>query len=483
MNLAASLSIAAPELLLAIGALALLMLGVFNGDKALKPLTWASVALFAAAIVMVLGGGAERVTAFNGLFVVDSFAVFLKVVVLVGAATAAVVAVPYLEAAGIGRFEYPILLLLATLGMLMMLSANDLLSLYLGLELQSLALYVLAAYQRDSQRSTEAGLKYFVLGALSSGLLLYGVSLVYGFTGTTNFEGLSQVLTAAAGEGLSVGPLFGLVFILAGLAFKVSAVPFHMWTPDVYEGSPTPVTAFFATAPKVAAMGLFLRVMLEAFPAAIDQWRQVIIFIAILSMALGAVAAIVQTNIKRLLAYSSIGHVGYALVGLAAGSEAGVRGVLVYMAIYVAMTIGSFLCVLAMRRDGQQVESIDELAGLAQTQPKLALCFATLMFSLAGIPMLAGFFGKLYIFMAAIEAQLYALSIIGVLASVVSAYYYLRVVKIMYFDEPKGAFEPYGNVTTNAVLGASAILCSPVSFAYIAPLLAAAGVAAKALIG
>lgn len=483
MSLIANLSLAAPELLLALGAMAMLMVGVFNGDRSLKLLTWSAVGLFIAALVLVVGSPTERTVGFNGMFVVDGFSIFLKTVVLIGAAASAVLAVPYLEQNRIAKFEYPVLITLATLGMMMMLSANDLLSLYIGLELQSLSLYILATYQRDSMRSSEAGLKYFVLGALSSGLLLYGVSLVYGFAGTTNFDGLATVLAGTTAETLHIGLLFGLIFVLSGLAFKISAVPFHMWTPDVYEGSPTPVTAFFAAAPKVAAMGLLLRVMLEAFPALTDQWAQIVSVIAVGSMALGSIAAIVQTNVKRLLAYSSIGHVGYALIGLVAGTEQGVQAVLVYMAIYLLMTVGSFLCVLSMQRDGKQVEDIYELAGLAQTQPRLALCFAILMFSLAGIPLLAGFFGKLYIFQAAINAGLYTLAIIGVVTSVIGAWYYLRVVKVVYFDEPKAPFTPYGNAATAAILGASVILCSPVSFAYIAPLADAATNAAKSLIG
>ncbi|MGK2286012.1 NADH-quinone oxidoreductase subunit NuoN [Pedomonas sp. V897] len=483
MSLSASLSLALPELVLALGAMAMLMAGVFSGDRSLKLLTWGSVGLFIVAIALVLQGPVERTVAFNGLFVVDAFGAFLKVLVLIGAAASAVLAVPYLEQNRIAKFEYPVLITLATLGMLMMLSANDLLSLYVGLELQSLSLYVLAAFHRGNARSSESGLKYFVLGSLASGLLLYGVSLVYGFAGTTNFVGVSGVLAGAAGEALHIGLLFGLVFVIAGLAFKVSAVPFHMWTPDVYEGAPTPVTAFFAAAPKVAAMGLFVRVMMEAFPAISEQWQLIIQVISIGSMILGAFAAIVQTNIKRLMAYSSIGHVGYALMGLAAGTQAGVQGVLVYLAIYLLMTLGSFLCVLSMQRGDEQIEDIYELAGLSQTQPRLAACFAILMFSLAGIPLLAGFFGKLYIFQATIEAELYTLAIIGILTSVVSAYYYLRVVKICYFDAPKAPFTRYGNVATASILGASAILCSPVSFLYIGPLLQTAANAAKSLIG
>ncbi len=349
-----------------------------------------------------------------------------------------VMTVGHARSAQIDRFEFPVLLVLATLGMLLMISANDLISLYLSLELQSLALYVVAAINRDSVRSTEAGLKYFVLGALSSGMLLYGMSLVYGFTGHTGFDEIAAALTA---EGRSLGLVFGLVFILAGLAFKISAVPFHMWTPDVYEGAPTPVTAFFAAGPKIAAISILVRIVINAFEPVVADWQQIVVFISIASMLLGSFAAIGQRNIKRLMAYSSIGHMGYALVGLAAGSMAGVRGVILYMLIYMVMTLGTFACILAMRRrEGEHVEGIDDLAGLSQTNPFMATVLTILMFSLAGIPPLAGFFGKYFVFVAAIEAHLYALAIIGVLASVVGAYYYLRVIKVMWFEEPRGEF-------------------------------------------
>jgi NADH-quinone oxidoreductase subunit N len=346
--------------------------------------------------------------------------------------------VGYARAQKFERFEYPVLIVIATLGMMMMISANDLIALYLGLELQSLALYVVAAINRDSVRSTEAGLKYFVLGALSSGMLLYGASLVYGFTGQTSFAGIAAVLAASE---TSLGLIFGLVFLIAGLAFKVSAVPFHMWTPDVYEGAPTPVTAFFAAAPKVAAMTMFIRVVVGPFAPVAGDWQQIIAFIAIASMLLGAFAAIGQSNIKRLMAYSSIGHMGFALVGLAAGSEAGVQGVVIYLLIYLAMTLGAFACILSMRRRDAMVEDISDLAGLSKTNPIMAFMLAMILFSLAGIPPLAGFFAKFYVFLAAIEANLYALAVIGVLASVVGAYYYLRIIKIMYFDEPAEGFE------------------------------------------
>jgi len=482
IELSHSLIVAAPELLLAGGAMGLLMIGVFSAGRSTALLSWLAVGLLAGAALLVALTPANAVaTAFGGLFIADGFSRFLKIVILLGAAAVTLISPAYLERERFDRFEFPVLIVLATLGMTLMVSANDLLALYVGLELQSLALYVLASFRRDDLRSTEAGLKYFVLGALSSGLLLYGISLVYGFTGTTAFAGIAAALGAQKGASLPL--LFGLVFILSGLAFKISAVPFHMWTPDVYEGSPTPVTAFFAAAPKVAAIGLLMRVLFDAFGGVSDDWRQIIVFLSIASMVLGAVAAIVQTNIKRLLAYSSIGHVGYALIGVAAGDELGIRAVLVYMTIYVVMTVGAFLCVMAMRRESGPVETIADLGGLAQRQPRLAFCFAILMFSLAGIPLLAGFFGKLYIFLAAMEAGLLGLAIAGVLASVVGTYYYLRVIKVMYFDPQAEAFSDDTPLVERGVLALSAVLCSPVSFLYIAPLLDAANGAAKALLG
>jgi NADH-quinone oxidoreductase subunit N len=478
-----SLAVMRGEILLSIAAMTLLLVGVFMGDRSLKLISWLSVLVCAVVALLIAGSGTEPLTAFHQMAITDPFAVFLKVVILIGAGAATLLAVPYFQSEQGGRFEYPVVIMLATVGMMLMVSANDLITLYIGLELQSLSLYILAAFRRDDRRSTEAGLKYFVLGALSSGLLLYGCSLVYGFTGSTNFPGIAQVLYGGVEGAASVGLLFGLVFILAGLAFKVSAVPFHMWTPDVYEGSPTPVTAFFAAAPKVAAIGLLMRVMFDAFPALFDQWRQIVVFISIASMLLGAIAAYTQTNIKRLLAYSSIGHVGYALVGVAAGTQMGIRGVLVYMAIYLAMTIGAFLCVLAMRRQHGQVEDIADLAGLAQRQPVLAFCLAVIMFSLAGIPLLAGFFGKLFIFQAAVAADLWTLAILGVIASVISAYYYLRIVKVVYFDPPAPGFVAQGDSATATLLAAATIASSPVSFFYIAPLLNIAGQAARSLLG
>jgi NADH-quinone oxidoreductase subunit N len=429
---------ALPEVILAVGALALLMVGAFGGDRATPVVTGLSVALLVIAAVALVLMPAEGET-FNGAFILDDFARLMKVVTLIGSGVAIAMSVGYARAEKFERFEYPVLIVIASLGMMMMISANDLIALYLGLELQSLALYVVAAINRDSVRSTEAGLKYFVLGALSSGMLLYGASLIYGFTGETTFAGIAAALQAS---GSSLGLIFGLVFLIAGLAFKVSAVPFHMWTPDVYEGAPTPVTAFFAAAPKVAAMAMFVRVVVGPFEPVTPDWQQILSFISIASMLLGAFAAIGQHNIKRLMAYSSIGHMGFALVGLAAGNEAGVQGVIIYILIYMAMTLGAFACILAMRRRDGMVEEISDLAGLSKTNPIMAFMLAMVLFSLAGIPPLAGFFAKFYVFLAAIQAGLYVLAVIGVLASVVGAYYYLSIIRVMYFDEPRGAFEP-----------------------------------------
>ncbi|MHA1548086.1 MAG: NADH-quinone oxidoreductase subunit NuoN [Alphaproteobacteria bacterium] len=433
-----SILLALPELVLAVGAMALLMLGAFGGARAIPTVTSLSViVLILAALILIFSDASGP--AFNGAFVVDPFARLLKVVALIGSAVAIVMSVGFTRRMGFERFEFPILIVIATLGMMMMISANDLIALYLGVEMQSLALYVIAAINRDSLRSTEAGLKYFVLGALSSGMLLYGASLVYGFTGQTSFAGIAAALQ---GGDASIGLTFGMVFMIAGLAFKVSAVPFHMWTPDVYEGAPTPVTAFLSAAPKVAAMALFVRAIISPFASITPDWQQVLTFVAIASMVLGAFAAIGQRNIKRLMAYSSIGHMGFALVGLAAGTQAGVEGVVIYLIIYMTMNLGAFACILAMRRGDGMIENIDEMSGLARTNPVLAFVLAMILFSLAGVPPLAGFFGKFYVFLAAIEVGLFALAVIGVLASVVGAYYYLRIIKIMYFDKPSEALAP-----------------------------------------
>ena len=470
---------ALPEILLAVVGMALLMVGVFQGESSRRWMTWAVVAslVVAGAIVPQVADG--RSLAFGGLFVTDAFAVFMKELALIGAALALIMSSGFNEREKIARFEFPILALYATVGMLMMISANDLIALYIGLELQSLCLYVLAAFRRDTVRSSEAGLKYFVLGALSSGMLLYGASMIYGFAGTTRFDGLAEAVT---GGEIGIGLIVGIVFLVAGLAFKVSAVPFHMWTPDVYEGAPTPVTAFFASAPKVAAMALLVRVMIEPFGDAAGEWRQIIVFISIASMLLAAFAALWQTNIKRLLAYSSIGHIGYALIGLAAGTEEGIRGILVYLAIYLPMVVGTFACVMCMRRQGRMVEGIEDLAGAARTNPGMALALAIFMFSMAGIPPLAGFFGKLYIFLPAIEAGLYTLAVIGVLSSVVAAYYYLRIVKLMYFDEPGEAFDrPIGPDMT-VILTVTAVF-TLFFFVFPEPLIGNAAAAAAALFG
>ena len=466
---------ALPEILLAAGALALVLIGAFRGEKSFGLINTLSFLMLAFVGILIAMQDAATVSAFNGAFISDSFGRFMKIAVLIGSAVTLMISGDYLKATGSQQFEFPILVALSTLGMLLMISAGDLIALYLGLELSSLALYVVASFNRDSVKSTEAGLKYFVLGALSSGMLLFGASLVYGMTGSVSFSGIASVLK----DGTSLGVIFGLVFILAGLAFKISAVPFHMWTPDVYEGAPTPVTAFFAAAPKMAAMALLVRVVEQAFPHITGQWQQIIVFIAIASMGLGAFAAIGQQNIKRLLAYSSIGHVGFALVGLSAGTAGGVEGVAIYMAIYLVTTLGTFGCVLAMRREGGYVEDIDDLAGLSKTHPMMAFILAMLMFSLAGIPPLAGFFAKWYVFVAAVEAKLYALAVIGVVTSVVGAYYYLRIVKIMYFDEAKAPFLPM-SAAIRLVVGVSGVFVLAF-WLYPAPLVTRAVAAAQSL--
>jgi NADH-quinone oxidoreductase subunit N len=470
-----NLEVVLPELILGGGSMVLLMLGVATRRERGELILWLAIILLVLAWIFVAGGEGTT-TLFHNSFIVDPFARALKLLTLAGAAVALLMSIDYWRGAGGVKFEFPVLVLLATTGMLMMISANDLIALYVGLELQSLALYVVAAFQRDSARSSEAGLKYFVLGALSSGMLLYGASLVYGFTGSTDF---ADIAAAVQPSGANIGLIFGLVFLMAGFAFKISAVPFHMWTPDVYEGAPTPVTAFFAAAPKLAAMALTVRVLITAFPAVTAQWQQIVTFLAIASMALGSFAAIGQTNIKRLMAYSSIGHMGYALVGLAAGTTEGVQGVIIYLAIYLAMTLGTFACILAMRRNGRMVEDIDQLSGLSSTSPLMAFLLAMLLFSLAGIPPLAGFFAKFYVFLAAIHAGLYALAVIGVLLSVVGAYYYLRIVKIMYFDAPAERFEPM-DMPLAAVLGITGLFIL-LYFVYPAPLVAFADAAAKSL--
>ena len=464
---------ALPEIVLAGGAMVLLMVGAFGNRDRTPAIDVTAILLLIVAGALVAWMPGDKLLTFGGSFVVDDFARFLKLLAIGGSATAILMSFTYFSERQ-QRFEYPVLILISTTGMMMLISAADLIALYLGLELMSLSLYVVAALDRDSTRSTEAGLKYFVLGALSSGMLLYGASLVYGFTGVVSF---AEIAKAATHPG--VGLVFGLVFLFAGFCFKVSVVPFHMWTPDVYEGAPTPITAFFAAAPKVAGMAMFVRTTIVAFPGVLTQWQQIVVFVAIASMALGSFAAIGQRNFKRLMAYSSIGHMGFALVGLAAGTPEGVQGVLVYMAIYVSMTLGTFACILAMRRDGIMVEDISDLAGLSRTKPGMALFLGLLLFSLAGIPPLAGFFAKFYVFLAAIKAGLFTLAVIGIVTSVVSAYYYLSIVKIMYFDEPARAFEPMPR-ELGAVLAVTGLF-NLLFFAYPAPLVEAATAAARSL--
>ncbi|QNA84286.1 NADH-quinone oxidoreductase subunit NuoN [Sphingomonas sp. So64.6b] len=480
MDYSASLLMTLPELVLGIGAIALMLVAAWGGQASTRAVSWTAVAILAGAGISLIGPASSGGEAFYGLYRADAFAAFAKVLIYIAAAVAIIMA-PRFFARTTGddlRPEYPVLILLSAAGMGMMVSAGDLLTLYVGLELQSLAAYVLASFMRRDTRSAEAGLKYFVLGALASGILLYGISLVYGFSGSTMFD---QIATAY-GAGHSLGLTFGLVFVFAGLAFKISAVPFHMWTPDVYEGAPTPVTAFFASAPKVAAMAMAVRVAVEAMGPATDQWRQIVIFAALASIVLGAVAAIGQSNIKRLLAYSSINNVGFVLVGLAAGTEAGIASVLFYLTVYVVMTLGSFLVVLQMRdADGQPVETIASLSGLSQTRPALALALATFMFSLAGIPPLLGFNAKLAVFNAAIGAGLYPLAVVGFVASVIGAFYYLRIVKVMYFDDPAPEFERNDSIVEGGLIAAAAVFVSPVGWVLLAPLGALTLTAARSL--
>jgi len=449
------LNIILPEIILSVYAMLALVGAVYTAkDELATTLCWLTSILFAIVAFCISSDSASAQTAFNGMFIDDGFARFAKVVILLSAAAVLVMSVDYMRRRDLMKFEYPILIVLAVVGMMMMVSSGNLMSLYMGLELQSLSLYVVASFRRDSVKSTEAGMKYFVLGALSSGLLLYGASLVYGYTGSTDFATIIQ----AAGHGGSIGLMIGLVLVIAGLAFKVSAVPFHMWTPDVYEGSPTPVTAFFATAPKVAAMALFARVMHDAFGNAKADWQQVIVLISLLSMFLGAVAAIGQTNIKRLMAYSSIAHMGYALMGLAAGTAYGVEAMLMYMTFYAIMNIGTFAFIMTMEKGGQPVTDIQSLNLLAKTKPGKALAVMVLMVSLAGIPGTIGFFGKLYVLQAAYGAGLLWLAIAGVIASVIGAYYYLRIIYLMWFgSEQDEALDDYSTPMLTAFVSVSAI--------------------------
>ena len=478
---------ATPELFIAVMIMSLMMFGVFQKQSSSidevntsRVVSYMSFAVLALTMLITVAFAGDQVTAFSNLFVTDAFAVFTKVLVLFASAVSILMAQAYLEKHKIARFEYPVLILFSTLGMMMMISANNLMSLYMGLELQSLSLYVIASFHRDDPRSTEAGLKYFVLGALASGMLLYGSSLIYGFTGSTDFVQIASVVEKSLEYGINIGVVFGVVFILAGLAFKISAVPFHMWTPDVYEGSPTPVTAFFAVAPKIAALALFIRVMFGPFGGLVNEWQQIIIFISVASMLVGSFAALNQTNIKRLMAYSSIGHIGYALIGIAAANEAGVQGVLIYLVIYMIMNLGTFACILSMRRGDQMVEGIHDLAGLGKTHKPLALALTIFMFSMAGIPPLAGFIGKLYIFLPAINAELYTLAVIGVLTSVISAVYYLRIVKIMYFDNAEESLDHSSEKTIGWVLALSSLFIVALTI-YPSPIMTNAAKAAASL--
>ena len=466
----ASLALTMPELILSLGGVALLMVAAFGGDGLAKAIGWGAVALFAAAGFSLLGPAGNGGPGFDGLYIADSFAAFAKLLIYIAAAVCVIVAPGFFERAGGYRAEYPILILFAAVGMGMMVSAGDLLTLYVGLELNSLAAYVLASFMRRDARSAEAGLKYFVLGALASGILLYGISLLYGFTGTTLFAGISDALS----KGITTGQLFGMVFVFAGLAFKISAVPFHMWTPDVYEGAPTPVTAFFASAPKVAGMALLLRVAVDAMGSGTESWRQIVVFSALASTILGGVAAIGQSNMKRLLAYSSINNVGFALFGLAAGTAAGVAATMTYMAVYVAMTLGSFVCVLQMRdASGAPIETIASLSGLSRSRPGLAAALAIFMFSLAGIPPLFGFWPKFLVFDALVKAGFWPLAMIGIATSVIGAFYYLKIVKTMYFDEPAAEYAPADSVIEGGLITIAALAVSPLGYLAI-PLLDAA---------
>ena len=470
-------TLALPELSLAVAAMGILLFGVGRKPDPAFSCTMLAVGALLLAAVLVLAAPAG--SAYRGLFVVDGFSVFMKLLILTGAALSLMLSLDYNVRENISRFEFPVLILLSTVGMMIMSSTSSLMTLYLGLELQSLALYVLCAFARDDLRSAESGLKFFVLGALASGLILYGISLAYGFAGTMQFGELASALN---GPGVpSAGLIVGIVFIIAGLAFKLSAVPFHMWTPDVYEGAPTPVTAFMSTAPKVAAIALLLRSLELPFGSIFHQWSGIIVIVSLCSMGLGALAAIGQSNIKRLMAYSSIGHMGYALVGLAVGTPAGIRGVLVYMVTYVFMSAGVFACIIAMRRQGRMLEQISDLSGLARTDPGLALAMAVFMFSMAGIPPFSGFFAKLYVFYPAVQEGFWTLSVIGVLTSVVGAFYYLRVIKIMYFDDPVAAFDARP-AALSFVAGVGALVTA-LFFVYPAPLVGAAEQAAKALFG
>jgi NADH-quinone oxidoreductase subunit N len=474
MTVMQSLNLTLPELLLSIGGIVTMLIAAWGGDRSARAINWLAILLLAVAAVLTT---TRDGIAFDGLYTADAFAAFAKVIVFASAAVALMLAPRWFVQEERLRPEYPVLVLFASAGMGIMISATDLLSLYIGIELNSLSTYVLASFIRKDERTAEAGLKYFVLGSLASGILLYGISLLYGFAGTTAYAGIANAL----GDGVGLGELFGVVFLLSGIAFKIAAVPFHMWTPDVYEGAPTPVTAFFASATKAAAAAMLVRASVTAMGPATDSWQQILIFMALASIVLGAVGAIGQANIKRLLAYSSINNIGFALIGLAAGTEAGVAAILSYMAIYVVMTLGAFACVLQMRdAEGRHLEDIASLSGLSQHNKPLAAAFAILMFSLAGIPPLFGFWAKFLVFQAAVQADLLALAAIGIAASVIGAYYYLRVIKIIYFDAPAAPYRPVQSYAEASVILVSSVVL--VAGYLLIPFLAAtSGAAARAL--
>jgi NADH-quinone oxidoreductase subunit N len=475
MSVLDSIALTLPELILTLGGIVTMLVAAFAGDKAAKGISGLAIILL---IVAAIAACNVNGVAFNGLYTADAFAAFMKVLAYSSAAVALMMAPRWFDQEERMRAEYPVLMLFAAAGMGMMVSATNLISLYVGIELNSLAAYVLASFVRKDMRTAEAGLKYFVLGALASGILLYGMSLLYGFSGTTQYEGIA----AALKSGLNMGELFGLVFLLSGVAFKIGAVPFHMWTPDVYEGAPTPVTTFFATAPKVAAVAMLIRISIEALGPATEQWQQILIFMALASIVLGAVGAIGQSNIKRLLAYSSINNIGFALVGLAAGTEQGVAAILSYMAIYVVMTLGAFACVMQMRdEDGNHVEDIASLTGLSQTNMPLAAALAILMFSLAGIPPLFGFWGKFLVFQAAVAAGLFPLAAFGIAASVIGAFYYLRIIKTMFFDAPERTMRPVQSYAEAGVILVSSIILVVGLFTLVSLLSVTSEAAAKAL--
>ena len=469
-----------PEIILSVFAMLSLLIGVYGGqDKRTANITFVTAGLMVITGIWMLFDGSPSETAFNKMFIDDAFSRFAKALVLLSSAAVLVMSLGYMLRHNLGRFEYPILIIFSVVGMMFMVSANDLMILYLGLELQSLALYVVASMRRESLKSTEAGMKYFVLGALSSGLLLYGASLVYGYSGSTNFQ---SIVTSLDSSSRSLGFMFGMILVVAGLAFKISAVPFHMWTPDVYEGAPTPITAFLSTAPKIAAMALFARVVHDAFFVMIAEWQQIVALMSVLSMFVGAIAAIGQTNIKRLMAYSSIAHMGYALIGLASGTVFGLQAMLMYMAIYVTMNVGTFAFILSMEKDGQPVTDIYSLNQLGVKQPGRALAMLVLLFSLAGVPPLVGFFGKLYVLRAAYDAGLIWLAVLGVLASVIGAYYYLRLIYLMYFGENQDESLDVMKSPILSGFAATAAVVMVVGIINLFGIEAAAGLAASSLV-